>query len=338
VLDTAIEVVNGGAASGDRLLGVDIGGTSIKWCVISRGQIEATGSIDTPRVDHHCVLASVAQLAGDLGDVAGIGVAVPGTVDSVRRCSVFVPNLPGDWANLAVADHLERLTGRPVALINDARAFAWAEHTRGAASGEANALLITLGTGVGGAIVFRGEILVGEVDAIGEIGHVPVDPRGQLCACGGRGCLETIASGTAIVAHLARTMAMGQSAILADLTNGGRDPLTAKIVAEGAREGDVWAVDAFERAGDALGQAAATICLLMQLDAVVVGGGLRPAADLYLPRIQHALDARRSLTGPIEARNAQFGHEAGSVGAATLAGVRFGSLAPTTTSFRRDHP
>lgn len=310
-----------------RTLGVDIGGTSIKWCLIRDGEVEATGAIDTPRIDHHSVVAAVSELASELGELAGIGVAVPGTVDPVRRRSVFIPNLPGDWENFAVADELERLTGRPVALINDARAFAWAEHTRGAASGEANTLFITLGTGVGGAIAFRGEILVGDVDAIGEMGHVPVDPRGQLCACGGRGCLETIASGTAIVAHLARTVAIGQSATLAELTHGGRDPLTAKIVADAARAGDPWAIDAFERAGDALGQAAATICLLMQLDAVVVGGGLRPAADLYLPRIQRALDARRSLTGPIEARNARFGHEAGSVGAATLAAARFGAAA-----------
>lgn len=168
----------------ERFLGVDIGGTSIKWTVLRGRRIENRGQLPTPRVDHHAVLRVVAELSrGVGGQLCGIGVAVPGTVDPVRRRSIFVPNLPGDWADLHVAEELEGITGLPVVLINDARAFAWAEHTSGAARGVANALFITLGTGVGGAIAFRGEILVGDIDAIGEVGHVPVDPDGYLCAC-----------------------------------------------------------------------------------------------------------------------------------------------------------
>lgn len=309
---------------GERFLGVDIGGTSIKWSVLRRGHVESTGSIGTPRIDHHAVLRAVADLAQQMPEpLTGIGVAVPGTVDPVRRRSVFIPNLPGDWHDFAVAEELERLAGVPVALLNDARAFAWAEHTSGAAQGIANAVFITLGTGVGGAIALGGTILVGELDSVGEMGHVPVDPRGQRCACGGRGCLETIASATAIAAKLARTVAMSQSPILRQLTNKGAIPLTAKIVADAARLGDPWAKDAFDLAGDALGQAAGTIGLLLQLDAVVIGGGLAPAADLLLPRIQELLDSRSSLTGRIDVRTAHYGSEAGSIGAATFAAQQF---------------
>ncbi|MGC5170115.1 ROK family protein [Microbacterium sp. DT81.1] len=315
-----------------RFLGVDIGGTAIKWSVLAGGAVEATGAIPTPRIDHHAVLAAVAELAQQTsGDLAGIGVAVPGTVNAVLRRSVFLPNLPGDWNDLPVADTLERLTGLPVVLTNDARAFAWAEHSTGAAVGIPDALFVTLGTGVGGAIALRGEILVGDMDAIGEMGHVPVDPRGVLCLCGGRGCLETIASASAIVGGLARTVAMSQSVMLRELTADGAQPLTAKIVADAARRGDPWAEDAFARAGAALGQAAATISLLLQLDAVVIGGGLLPAADLYLPHVQEALDARRSLTGRVSAISARYGHEAGSVGAAALAAHRVGRLLPSLT-------
>lgn len=302
-----------------RVLGVDIGGTSIKWSVLSGGMVTTTGSIDTPRVDQHAVLQAVAELARQAGEIDGLGVAVPGTVDTVRRRSLLVPNLPGDWHEFAFASELEQLAGVPVAFLNDARAFAWAEHSSGAASDVQSAVFITLGTGVGGAIALGGRILIGDLDSVGEMGHVPVDPRGELCVCGGRGCLETIASGSAIVGRLARTVAMAQSPTLRDLTNGGAVPLTARMVAEAARRGDPWARDAFERAGDAIGQAASTIGLLLQLDAVVIGGGLAPAADLYLPRIQDALDARTSITGRIEARSARYGCEAGSIGAATFA-------------------
>jgi glucokinase len=308
------------ADRGDRFLGVDIGGTSIKWSVLREGSVEASGSIDTPRIDQHAVLRAVADLAREqTQDLAGIGVAVPGTVDTVRRRSLLIPNLPGDWHDFAFATELEQLTGLPVAFLNDARAFAWAEHTSGSARGVPNAVFITLGTGVGGAIALGGRILIGELDAIGEMGHVPVDPRGERCVCGGRGCLETIASGSAIVGRLARTVAMAQSRILRELTQQGGVPLTARLIAEAARLGDPWAKDAFDRAGDALGQAAGTIALLLQLDVVVIGGGLAPAADLYLPRVQEALDSRTSLTGRIEARSAHYGGEAGSIGAATFA-------------------
>lgn len=314
----------GASGPARRLLGVDIGGTAIKWSIVCDGVAETGGSVPTPRIDEHAVLRAVAGLTDKVRDqVEGIGIAVPGTVDPVRRSSVFVPNLPGDWTHLAVADEMEALSGLPVALLNDARAFAWAEHGSGAAKGVANAAFFTLGTGVGGAIAFNGQILVGALDSIGEMGHVPVNPHhGELCICGGRGCLETIASASAVVGRLARTYAMSQSAVLRRLTEDGTVPLTAKLVAQGAREGDVWCQDAFDRAADALGLAASTIGLLLQLDVVVIGGGLAPAADLYLPRVQAALDARTSLTGRIEVRSAHYGGEAGSIGAAIFAAAR----------------
>lgn len=309
--------------SGIRTLGVDIGGTSVKWAVLVDDTVEQTGAVDTPRVDHDAVLDVVADLASrSEGPLHAIGVAVPGTVDPVLRRSVFIPNLPGEWTNLPVAERLEQATNLPVALTNDARAFAWAEFTRGAARDTADALFVTLGTGVGGAIAYRGEILVGGMDAVGEIGHVGVDRAGDLCACGGRGCLETVASGSAIVGGLARTLSMGQSPTLSRLTSNGTAPLTAKIAAEAARLGDPWATDAFARAGDAIGQAVAGVALLLQLRIVVIGGGLQPAADLYLPRVQAALDARVALTGPVAAVSSAHGGEAGAVGAAVLAARR----------------
>ncbi|MCU1437028.1 MAG: glucokinase [Naasia sp.] len=318
-----------GEPTPDGVLGVDVGGTSIKWSLVHGGVRSAGGSLETPRGDQRDVLRRVADIARNHRASCGaIGLAVPGTVDAVARRTVVVPNLPGDWRDFPVASELERLTGLPVALLNDARAFAWAEHLGGAGRGFTDALFVTLGTGVGGAIAFRGEILTGDLDAIGELGHVPVDPLGELCRCGGRGCLETVASATAIVARLGRTVAVAQSGLLSQLTANGSLPLTAEIVAAAARAGDPWSRDAYRRAGEAIGQAASTIALLLQLQAVVIGGGLRPAADLYLTVVQAALDQRRSLTGHVLAVVAQHGPEAGSLGAAAFAAARFPSDRP----------
>lgn len=324
-------------SDGERFLGVDVGGTSIKWSVLRAGVLEASGSVATPRVDQHAVVKAVAALVDSQEGLAGVGLAVPGTVDPVRRSTILVPNLPGDWNNFGVAGELEQLCGLPVGCLNDARAFAWAEHTSGSAQGVSNALFITLGTGVGGAIAFRDEILVGKLDSVGEMGHVPIDARGELCMCGGRGCLETVASGTAIVSRLSRTVALDQSPILRELTQHGAVPLTAQIAAEAARLGDPWAKEAFDRAGDALGQAASMIGLLLQLEVVVIGGGLGPATDLFLPQVQQTLDARTSLTGRIEARRARYGTEAGSIGAANFA-AEHATSTPTETPKERILP
>lgn len=318
-----------------RTFGIDIGGSSIKWAAVDGQRLVAHGSTETPRTDHRAVIDAMASVVREhWPDEGAIGVTVPGTVRPREGRTVFVPNLPGHWDDFAVADELAARTGRAVHLINDARAFAWAELADGAARDADGALFVTIGTGIGGAIAYEGRILVGEVDSIGEVGHVPVDPEGERCVCGGRGCLETVASGSAIAARLARTVATTQSTVLRRLTADGREPVTAKLAALAAREGDPWAVDAFDRAGAALGRAASTICLALQLDFIVIGGGMGAATDLLLPRLQDALDERQSLTGPIAARVAMHGTEAGAVGAARFAADR--SLTtrtpfPTTT-------
>lgn len=301
-------------------LGVDVGGTSIKWAVTRNGIQTALGARDTPRAGHEAVLDAIASLASDLEGIDGLGIAFPGTVDLRAQRTVFIPNLPGEWTGLSVGASMAHRLGIPIAILNDGRAFGWAELSRGSAEGLANALFVTLGTGVGGAIALDGKVVTRTVDAVGEIGHVPVDNQGLRCACGGRGCLETIASATAIVAALARTVATRQSPILRDLV--GDTTPTAEQVAIAARMGDPWALDAFDRAGTALGQAVAAVVLVLQLEAVVIGGGLLPAADLFLPRVRSALAERQSLTGPIPVLEAHHQVHAGALGAAVFAATR----------------
>ena len=184
------------------VLGLDVGGTRIKWVRWS----PASGVLDqgeraTPRRDAPAVVSAIAELIGDQ-PVTGAGVGLPGHLSDDLRGVRLIPNLPGQWAGLRLADELEARTGVPVRLTNDARAFARAELERGAARGCDEVLFVTLGTGVGGALALGGRVLRSRGDVLGELGHMVCRANGRPCGCGASGCLETIAGGSALVARV----------------------------------------------------------------------------------------------------------------------------------------
>lgn len=308
-------------------LGIDVGGTAIKWAVTDDDGLIEAGSLDTPRDDRDDILDTIADLMAGFHDrIAAAGVTFPGLIDTIRRSTVFVPNLPGDWNQAPVARILEDATDIPVALINDARAFAYGELNVGAARGETDALFLVLGTGVGGAVALNGRLLVGELDAIGEAGHMVVEPRGELCGCGGRGCLETVASATAIVSRTTRARLMSLSPLLDTFADAVGGTLTAAHVAAAARQGDPWCQDVFERAGEGIGIAAASLAAVLRVRTVILGGGLSGAFDLLAPAASRVLEERRALYGELSLRPALLGSSAGAIGAALFAAHR---LTPT---------
>jgi glucokinase len=336
-LMTATDAANPPSAT-RRQLGIDVGGSAIKWSIVGDGQLERTGFLATPRTGGTAVIDAICELATTLDAApSAIGLTFPGTIDALRRRTRFIPNVPGDWDGFPVAEVVEQRTGLPVALLNDARAMAYAEFVAGAAAGEQNALFIALGTGVGGAVALGGKILIGDVDSIGEMGHFPSEADGELCPCGGRGCLETLASASAIVGRLSRTLITAQSAVLNELCGGRVENLTARVASEAALRGDPWALDAFARAGRAIGMAAGATCMLLQIPTLVLGGGLAPSVPLMLPEVRRILDQRISISGPIDARVGTFGAEAGSVGAALYAASTFDPPPSTSTSHRRSN-
>lgn len=311
-----------------RFIGIDVGGTGIKWSLIEGRRTLRTGHAATPRTGGEAVLATIEELALSIDPNAiGIGLAFPGTIDAVNRRTVFVPNIPGDWNGNPVADYIEARCGIPVALLNDARAFANGELFAGAALGESDALFITLGTGVGGAIALGGKILVGDMDAIGEIGHALVDLDGELCSCGGRGCLETFASAPAVIGYVTRAALTSQAVMVEQLSVGRGEPITGHVVAQAADAGDRWALDAFSRAGRHIGVAAASICLLLRIRTVVIGGGLAGALHHITPSVTSVLAQRTSMTGHVAVRKAELGPGAGSIGAAFYAATVVGAAA-----------
>ncbi|MFI6604190.1 ROK family protein [Nonomuraea sp. NPDC050536] len=275
------------------LLGVDVGGTYIKWALLDGDAVAGSGVVSTPPGPDETV-ALVASLA--VRGVESVGIGLPGHVDRETGTALFVPNPPGDWDGYPVGPRLSALTGTPVAVVNDARAFALAELLLGAARGLPDVLFTVLGTGVGGAVAARGAILVGPRDNLGEIGHVTVDPWGAPCCCGGRGCVETFAGGPAIV----RAFGSGPP----------------EAVAAAARAGDGRAIEVLARAGWALGVALGDAASLLGAGAVVVGGGVAGALDLMSSALHAELERRRPLIGDIAVLPAILGPMAGAIGAA----------------------
>jgi glucokinase len=261
------------------------------------------------------VVELLTRLITSRRDARHVAVGVPGHLSDDGRCTGLVPNVAGSWSGHPLAARLEQGTGRPVRLVNDARAFAIGELALGAGRGLTSALFVTLGTGVGGAVALGGRVLRTPGDRLGEIGHQVVVPDGgRTCGCGARGCLETVAGGRAVV-----EIALQAGARLP--AGGGIGPAgpTVRDVVTAAAAGDAPAQEALTGAGRALGLAVGNVLSLLGLRTVVLGGGMAPALDRMRPAFDEELSRRRSLVAEPDVRLAALGPHAGATGAAVLA-------------------
>jgi glucokinase len=290
-----------GASNLGAVLGVDVGGTNIKWVRWSEvGGVEAAGQVATPRGGESEVVGAVVTLVTEQGGRA-VGVGMPGHLTVDGRRTRLIPNIAGDWDGFPLADVLEARLQLPVTLGNDARAFARAELEVGSASDLAEALFVTIGTGIGGAVAIGGEIIRGGRDALGEFGHMICETPGALCGCGAFGCLETIASGSALVA---RARALSSEAFTSE------GVVRAAALSEGPER------QVLREAGRALGFVLGNLMAVFGISAVIVGGGAAPALDWMRPTLDAELATRRVLVGPVDLRLATLGNHAGAVGAA----------------------
>jgi glucokinase len=300
-------------------LGVDVGGTEMKVALLEDAEVRDRSSLGTPTSGATDVIARVAEAIHSSPEVDVIGVALPGHIDRATGISTVIPNVAGNWRGLEVTSLLERLCNRPVNVLNDARAFAFAELRSGAAAGRRDVLFVSLGTGVGGAVALSGTLLVGRVDRVGEVGHMTYDPRGPLCACGARGCVEAFAGGVALALAGGHAMRAGQSPGLESATGGKAELVTALCICQMAEQGDIGCLQVLERAGTALGSGIGSACALLGIQEVVVGGGLAAALHLLRPAIEQELHGRRDLLGPCEVVAGCHGRYAGAIGAALWA-------------------
>ena len=188
-----------------RHLGLDLGATYVKWVVLEQDQVVADGRLETRAAEGpDAVIGRLVAAGSEAGAVDTVGVGVPGLFDAANGTTTFLTNMPGGWRGVPVVTRLSEALGAPAALINDARAFALAESTLGAARGCDTAVFVAVGTGVGGGITVGGRFHEGRAGRAGEIGHLTIAEKGPLCTCGNSGCLEAFVREALDARHLRR--------------------------------------------------------------------------------------------------------------------------------------
>lgn len=297
--------------AGRYAIGLDLGGTTIFGAVVDgNGRIGASAEQATPvQAGPDAVLEAMEQMIRGLleqvpgGRPLGIGLGIPGLLDRAAGLSVFSPNL--FWHNVPVRPRFEAAFGLPVEMDNDVRCAALGEFHFGSGRGVRDLILLTLGTGIGSGIILDGRLYRGGAGMAGEIGHVALKADGPLCNCGKRGCLEALASGTAIA----------RRAQAAGLPYG-----TARAVAAAAHAGDGGAIRLLQEVAEDLGLVLAAYINIMNPPRIVLGGGVALSGAVLLDPVRAVAEANTmpGIKGKCEIVTALLGDEAGAVGAAAL--------------------
>lgn len=247
-----------------------------------------------------------------------VGVASPGAINFEAGVVSEAPQLPG-WQDVPLRDILRELLGLEVMLENDANAAAVGEHVYGAGRGSRHMLYLTISTGIGGGIIIDGRLYRGKSGAAGELGHIVLDMNGPLCGCGARGCVESLASGTAIAREAQQLIAAGQAPVLSRLAQE-EGEVTAETVYKAALEGEEISGRLLKQAGVYLGTALASYLSIFEPDTIVLGGGVMNVGDWILVP---ARETMQSLARPIALKGlrlltAELGNRSGALGMLAL--------------------
>jgi glucokinase len=315
-------------SAGPLLGAVDLGGTKI-YSLVSDSEC-------APLADDHrstevelgpdavigrivdSVNASIDRAPLELRPPAAIGIAAPGPIDVERGLVLDAPNLHG-WHHVPLAARLSATFGCPAVLENDANAAALGEFLFGAGRGSRHMIYLTISTGIGGGLILDGQLYRGAGGAAGELGHAVIDEDGPRCGCGRRGCLEALASGTAIAARAAEAIASGRPTAIT--RHAGNDDVAAEHVALAAAEGDPVAQEIIGRAAHALGLGLADIVNIFNPDLIVIGGG---TSNIGAPLLDPAIETMRTNAfegpvGQVRLVTAALGGRAAAMGALALA-------------------
>jgi glucokinase len=308
------------------VIGLDLGGTKLVAGAVDTGlhvhhraHRHARGADQAELLD--VVVDAIAEVRQSVeADVDGVGIGIPCTIDQERGIAVTAVNLPIE--DLPFRDIMSERLGLPVWIDNDANLAALAEHRFGAARGASEVVMLTIGTGIGGGLILGGEPYRGSVGAGAELGHMVVDIDGPPCQgnCPNHGCLEAVASGTALAREGLRVAQGAPDSGLGRAHASGRE-ITGALVTELAHDGDAAARDVLALIGTRLGVGIANLVNIFNPEVVVVGGGVIAAGDMLLEPArtvvaERALRPSRDLVRIVPAR---FGAESGMLGAATLA-------------------
>lgn len=309
-------------------LAFDVGGTKIAAGLCDEeDRIIRRWRIPTP-VDPAEIDGAIARIyfeaKGTRNDIGSIGISACGNVTADRRIMSFAPNIAA-WHDYHLADTVEAAIGHecPVMVENDANCAGWGEYVRGAGRGSRYMVLLTVGTGLGGAIIADGQLYRGAFGMAGELGHIAMVPDGDFCGCGLRGCAERYISGNALerFARSAVRRYPQRSGRLMELCGGDVDRLRGVMIAQAVREGDELAQYAFDKIGEWLGRVMAQASAVLDPELYVIGGGVVEVGDVLLE------PARRNYDRFLEAGAhrpharvvaAEAGQDAGLIGAANL--------------------
>ena len=298
-------------------LAIDIGGTKIAAAVCDENDAithrwRVPTPMDADAINHHIANIYHEAVAAGHDDIQAIGISAAGNVGADRRTLTFAANIPA-WINYDLSEHIGALIDHavPVVVENDANCAGWGEYVHGAGQGSSNMVALTVGTGLGGAIVIDGRLYRGSFGMAAELGHLPMVPDGDTCGCGLRGCAERYTSGSALerFAKSAVRRRPQDAERLMELCGGDVDKLEGPMVSQAAQEGDVLGLYAFGKIGEWLGRAMAATAAVLDPDIL-----LEPARYNY----QRFLEGS-AYRGHASIVAATAGQDAGLIGAANLA-------------------
>ena len=316
-------------ASQRLVIGIDLGGTKISTGLVSEsaqviardyretlateGEDEVIGRM----VDAAHTVMREASVTAD--QVAAVGVGSPGPLDIKTGIVMGAPNLQG-WECVPLKQRIEDALGIPTFLENDANAAALGEHRFGAGRGFDHMIYVTVSTGIGGGLILGGSLFYGVDGMAGEIGHTTILANGPRCGCGNRGCLEALASGTAIARSARESLVSGVPTIMTELAGGDPGRITARLVAEAAEQGDAEAHRILIEAMNYLGIGMANLVNLFNPQLIVIGGGVASIGDELFESVRravmrHALPATKKSVQIVPAK---LGGDVGMLGAAAV--------------------
>jgi glucokinase len=307
-------------------IGIDLGGTKMLLGVLDGDSNvgyesrESSTDLDEDGLVE-LMVREIEEARAGRRDVEAVGLGIPATIDHEKGLAISAVNLPIE--SLPIRDVLEERTGLPVFVDNDANVAALAEHLKGAGRGARDLVMLTIGTGIGGGLVLGGEIYRGANGAGAELGHVVIDMDGPRCQgnCPNRGCVEALASGTALGREGREAAEREPDSALGRMRAEGRE-VDGRAVTEAAQAGDTTALGVFDLVGRRLGVALASFANVFEPETIVIGGGVVAAGDLLLEPARVELRARAlppmNRTPVVEA---ELGGDAGMIGAAAMARV-----------------
>jgi glucokinase len=323
---------------GAVVVGIDVGGTFIKAALVNRqGRIltrlkRPTGASPgkiTIINDIFSIIRTFETSPISRGRISAIGLGLPGIIDLKPGVISTSPNFP-NWGNFSIRKMLSQRIEIPLFLENDANAAALGEKWMGAAKDAKDFCFITLGTGVGGGLVLGGEIWHGADGMAGEVGHMTIHPNGYRCGCGNRGCLEVYASATALQRMVREARAAGRASQF--FRRFKPSEIDGESIHRAAKKGDRISREAFAQVGTALGIGIANLINLLNLEKVVLGGGLSAAWRFFIPTLREEIKNRafRAPARRVQIVRAAVGEDAGVLGAAYVAWQGLASILPAS--------